>query len=98
VERFVDIAAPLGTYAAPLTWGDYNNDGWVDLIAHNTIYRNDGNGGFVASLTLPAPVEGSVNWGDFDNDSDLDLLVTGSNASSVFRNLQAGPSPTLQRA
>jgi hypothetical protein len=68
--------------------GDYNRDGHVDLYItnfaddYNTLYRNDGEGGFtdvssqagISNLTLPF-----LGWGtgflDFDNDGLLDIFV-----------------------
>jgi enediyne biosynthesis protein E4 len=68
--------------------GDYNRDGHVDLYItnfsddYNTLYRNDGEGGFadvssqagITNLTLPF-----LGWGtgflDFDNDGLLDIFV-----------------------
>ncbi|MFT4601538.1 MAG: hypothetical protein ACI857_001719, partial [Arenicella sp.] len=68
------------------TWGDYDNDGDLDLyvtnsrdIEANFFYQNNGNGGF-AKLTNNEIVNYMSNshgasWIDFDNDGDLDLLV-----------------------
>src|SRR6267378_877562 len=68
--------------------GDYTRDGHVDLYItnfsddYNTLYRNDGEGGFtdvssqagISNLTLPF-----LGWGtgflDFDNDGLLDIFV-----------------------
>lgn len=65
------------------TWGDYDNDGDLDLFVANRtggnfLYRNDG-----ASFTLikDGPIAAdqvranSASWGDYDNDGDLDLFV-----------------------
>jgi hypothetical protein len=66
-------------------WGDYDNDGDLDLFVcnlgqKNFLYRNDGHDSF--SLTSDGPfaddVAASIGsaWGDYDNDGDLDLYVT----------------------
>ena len=53
----VDNRVPGIEMTAGQSWGDYNNDGWIDLyvtdpINKNTLYRNNGNGTFsVSDLT-----------------------------------------------
>jgi hypothetical protein len=51
--------------------GDYNNDGWVDVLTGETIYRNEGDG-FSQFALLSNEVNG--HWGDYDGDGDLDIL------------------------
>ncbi|HEX6906835.1 MAG TPA: FG-GAP-like repeat-containing protein [Terriglobales bacterium] len=63
-------------------WGDYNNDGWLDLVVtgYDTIilFRND-HGHLVRDKTFPSP-KGfwtGVSWGDYNRDGYLDLYVCG---------------------
>ena len=66
-----------------VAWGDYNNDGFVDLWAGNhglaILYKNLGNGTFI-DVTLevfghqPRGDFHGAAWADFDNDGDLDLI------------------------
>jgi hypothetical protein len=69
-------------------FGDWNNDGWLDLIVTNyakqmnSLYRNDGDGFFTdlsTSSRTGAVSYPEVGWGteffDYDNDGWLDIFV-----------------------
>lgn len=79
-------------------WGDYDNDGDLDLYVANygsranALYRNEG-GGVFARITEGVIVTGAgssvgAQWIDFDNDSDLDLFVSNDNNTNnaLYRN------------
>ncbi|MEO1216901.1 MAG: FG-GAP-like repeat-containing protein [Bacteroidota bacterium] len=82
---------------AEIDWGDYNNDGFPDLIMCGNngsgptcrLYKNNGAGTFAPEAVLIGAENGSVVWGDYDNDGYLDLVVVGTGSSSniakVFR-------------
>lgn len=73
-------------------WGDYDNDGLVDVFVpnadgeNNSLYHNEGNGRFTlvnsGSVSSDGGNSHSGSWADFDNDCDLDLFVC--NASNQY--------------
>lgn len=102
-QTYTEINAGLtGVSESSAAWGDYDNDGDLDLILCGAndpnvtnnitkIYRNDGSGVFTDIVAgLPGIHQGSVCWGDYDNDNDLDVLLTGRSGftptSKIFRN------------
>jgi tetratricopeptide (TPR) repeat protein len=95
-EKFEDVSKAAGIVSEEnmwgygLNWGDYNNDGWLDIFVSNYrldpnfLWRNNGNGTFT-NVAAQAGVEGvekngyfghtiGADWGDYDNDGDLDLF------------------------
>ena len=99
-----DIGAGLESVAnASLAWGDYDNDGNLDLAIAgqavagrvSKIYRNMGDGTFTAvDPGLVGVSDCSLAWADFDNDGDLDLAIAGESdagpVTRVYRNDGAG--------
>ena len=84
---FTDVTTEAGVgdrgYGMGCVFGDYDNDGDLDLYGtnyrQNVLYRNNGDGTFT-DVTEEAGV-GDARWGtgaafgDYDNDGDLDLYV-----------------------
>jgi hypothetical protein len=86
-------ASPVSTsggYSETCSWGDYDNDGWLDLVITNSgnnanpngrefLFKNNGNGTFTKIDTGIIVTDGKFtrgcNWVDADNDGDLDLFA-----------------------
>jgi enediyne biosynthesis protein E4 len=106
--RFVDVTEKSGLGKAPkyyslgVVWGDYDNDGDVDLFVANDstpnfLFRNNGDKTF-SEIALQAGVALSedgreqagmgVDFGDYDNDGNLDLVVThfSEDYTTLYRN------------
>jgi len=89
----VNVAGALG-----VTWGDYDNDGKLDLYVVNTepgttqpnrLFRNNGNGTFT-DVAVRAGVGGKkggqgsdATFIDYDNDGCLDLFVCNGGGSAL---------------
>lgn len=77
-----------------LQWGDYNNDGRLDLLAVNDdffspsktrIYRNAGDESFSSVWSAPEPNGySSAAWGDYDRDGRLDIVASVNGSPSKF--------------
>ncbi len=82
-----------------MDWGDYDNDGHLDLYVvngttANKLYRNLGGGTFVDVTTPPLDhgfFDQGAAWVDYDRDGRLDLFLTAHTPSNrLFRNLGGG--------
>jgi len=75
----VGLSGVRGNFFA---WGDYNNDGFQDLLAESRLFMNYGgpNWDFVET-TSSAGISGGGHgvWADYDNDGWLDIYMVGSN-------------------
>jgi len=98
-EVFVPALASNGIASLGATWGDYDNDGRLDIFVagsgRNALYRNLGNDVFAFVFdSQVVPVEGATfqcSFADFDNDGFLDLfLANGGHVldvpNTLFRN------------
>jgi hypothetical protein len=95
----------LGTYG-DVTWGDYDNDGDLDLFIANPgqshdLYRNEGGGKFLeviggAGMPTWEPSDAfGVAWVDYDRDGFLDLHIV--NRGGVWGDWSIGQNDCLFR-
>lgn len=109
---FTDVSAaagvddPEGYYGLAAAWGDYDNDGDLDLFAANDnspnrLYRNNGDGTFTdvaVEVGVAFSEDGreqscmGVEFEDLDNDGWLDLMVTNfsDDYNTLYRNSGKG--------
>ncbi|MEO8073383.1 MAG: CRTAC1 family protein [Acidobacteriota bacterium] len=106
---FEEVAQKIGVgddnkyYGLGAIWGDYDNDGWLDLYVANDgspnyLYKNNHDGTFSdvsfesgTSYSGAGVEQGSmgVTWGDYDGDGKLDLFTTNfdSESNALYQNL-----------
>jgi hypothetical protein len=80
------------TATVGVAWGDYDNDGDVDLLKANysdqneSLFRNDGKGGFTrvtqGALATGGGSSQSVIWIDYNRDGLLDAFVLNGGGSA----------------
>lgn len=58
----------------PLTTGDFNGDGKLDIATDNSVLLGDGAGGFGTATSFSSGSSSSVTTGDFNGDGKLDLV------------------------
>ncbi len=97
------VSGNASTYSETAAWGDYDNDGLLDLYVTNSegakrnlLYRNLGNNQFEKINTGTPVTETDLSrcatWVDYDNDGDADLFVTNEDnqANDLYRNEGGG--------
>jgi hypothetical protein len=83
-------------FSSSNTWGDYDNDGDLDVFItnqqdqNNQLFRNEGDGTFVAVDNEPQTTDGghsyAATWVDVNGDGWLDLFVANGGLSHAGKN------------
>jgi Concanavalin A-like lectin/glucanases superfamily/FG-GAP-like repeat len=99
--EYTNNSPPSAVGHGYVAWGDYDNDGKLDLIQAGTgnlgnicqLLKNLGKA-FTDVNDFPGVFPSSIVWGDYDNDGRLDILLCGrSNTgliTQVWRNTGSG--------
>lgn len=106
-----EIGLPAIGSDGAVSWGDYDNDGDLDILiagSYSCKIFNNHEGVFTdINAGLPLVSNAWVDWGDFDNDGKLDIFIMGDLGgiliSSIYKNngnsftemLQAGIMPLI---
>ena len=93
--NFVPVVDVATIYRSSCAWGDYDNDGDLDVAfcgytggsLQTGIYENAAGVFTPTSFSFPSVREGSLNWVDADDDGDLDFFLTGADWSSKYAQL-----------
>lgn len=110
--RFIDASEAAGIrrvqprYGFAVVWGDYDNDGDLDIfiandMVPNYLFRNDGKrftevglaAGVAFDINGKAPSGMGADMADYDNDGNLDITVT--NFSGEYNSLYRGTGKDL---
>ena len=107
---FADVTRKAGVFSLHPThsaaWGDYDNDGWLDLYVGNEsspgprpphpceLFRSNGDGTFSeVGAALGVDAVGFVKglvWGDYDNDGMIDLYLSLLNGDNLLYHNEEG--------
>src|SRR5262245_18828301 len=96
-----DFTAGTSTAVA---WGDYDNDGFIDLFVANTqsannwLFHNVGGSNFIQTVPGPIVSDGGSSfgavWGYYDNDGFLDFFVANFYENSFLYHNDGGTNFT----
>ena len=93
---FANVTSALGLDGiddGPAAWGDYNNDGYVDLLAFGTVWRNNAAKNF--TKVFYANSWDICMWADYDNDGYLDMFTFAAYYTARLYHNDGGAKFTL---
>jgi enediyne biosynthesis protein E4 len=86
VSSSANIPVPSAHFAA---WGDYDADGFLDLLTEKSLFRNNGDGTFT-DVTEDSKLSGKLadvsGFADLDNDGCQDIIELQADAIYLYRN------------
>ena len=96
---FTEAATLDGRSNGIIEFGDYDNDGRLDILQIGwkesaeykggkvNVYHNDGNDIFsdINNTTLFPMADGHARFGDYDNDGNLDIVLNGWGKSYIYK-------------
>lgn len=85
---FTDVTATSGLAGHAIvseSVGDFDNDGWQDLVIGPKVFRNNLGQNYQLHTTLPTSIERAI-WLDYDGDGWLDVFAVTGSGPRVYRN------------
>jgi hypothetical protein len=96
-QNFVEVKTSIfNSREGALAWGDYDNDGDLDLFIsgtdslekwHSIIYSNNSGVFTDINANILGVTMAMADWGDYDNDGDIDLLISGADSTFTGRTI-----------
>lgn len=83
-----DPIVSVNHWAGGSSWGDFDNDGWLDMFVGgydgaNLLFKNNANGTFrnidTGILVTDGNYKEAAGWCDYDNDGNLDIFTARNN-------------------